>query len=243
MTGRSGDGTHLLVATIVFILALVALVYVFVLFPNGLGAQRARPSTITVTATGAASARPEEAQVELFANGSGNTTADAVLNLTGTLGRLNATLQKYVNGNTSMISTTYYNVYRPYNSSRYVASEGLRVLIPNVRNATAALINVSAVPNVYVESVGAELSAAQGAALRGQAIQDAVANATAQARAVSPSATLLNVTINSYQIYPLPYSLSGSQLVGSQNIASSVSSLFYSGSSTVVESVTAEFSS
>ena len=57
--------------------------------------------SITVSATGIASAYPAEAVIGLWVNGSGSTGQLATKNLSLTLTTLNQTLLSYVNGNTS----------------------------------------------------------------------------------------------------------------------------------------------
>ncbi len=202
---------------------------------------------ITVTASGTAFSSAAQVSMSMFVNGSGNSSATAIANLSKTLNKVNATLLKYVNGNISLITTQYFNVNKAYNKSTYVAQENLLVIIPNATNVTGALIGLASIPNVYVFNINSKLSAQQTATLRTQALSLAISNATIQANAVSPTgkSMLLNVTINSYYFYPLPYYNGGpggiatpvAQVARNQTI----NSLFYSGRSSVTESVTAQF--
>ncbi len=204
-------------------------------------------SGITVTATGSASTTGGQAVLNLYVNGSGSSTQLAIANLSNTLTSVNSTLLNYLNKNLSLITTQYFSVNKAYNKSVYVAYENLLVTLPNAQNATGALISLSAIPNVYVSNIAPKLSDQQISTLRSQALSMAMANATAQATAVSPTGkvTVLNITVNSYYVYPLPYSFGGGLPVTPGIAAgqiSSGSSLFYSGTSSVTESVSVEFS-
>jgi uncharacterized protein YggE len=76
-------------------------------------------NTVTVTASGSASAKSSEAELYMTVNGTGPTSGIAVQNLSETLSRFNSTILPFINGNLSQISTTYYNVNKVYNGSYY----------------------------------------------------------------------------------------------------------------------------
>jgi len=202
------------------------------------GASSNNPNYIWVSASGFASSRPTQAIVLLTVNGSGITTALATTNISVTLNTLNSSLEKYVNNNSTLIKTLSYSLDKVYNKSAYVAVESLRVIIPNIRNVSPLLGEISSVPNVYVSEVAAALSDSQATALRSQALKNALANATAQARALAGNRTLTlhNISINSYYIYP--YSLGASAAL----LKSDVTPAFFGGENKVVESITTTFS-
>ncbi len=233
-------GTNNITVIVAFV-AVVLIVSVFVLFPNGFGAQSSR-KVISVSAIGAAYGSPDQAVIYLYVNGTGSTSRKAVLNLSSTLGVLNNTLMRYTGNNASMVSTEGYSVSRAFNSSSYEAYESLKVTIVDINDTVAALLNISSVPNVYISSVEPGVSSQKAGALRSEAINYAIANATSMADAVSSNVALYNVTINSYYgVYPYPIMLYGAQLDSPQNITANVNSLFYSGKISVEESVDAEF--
>ncbi len=199
---------------------------------NGLG-------TITVTASGSAYGSPSQATLSVTINATGATNAQAVANLSSSLDSFNSTIYRYVNGNLSMISTEYFNVYKIYNRSGYQATEQVSATIPNISNVSHAIGALSSIPNVYVTYAGAQLSASQIVSLRDIALSNAVSNATRQAQAVAGSSSTLyvsNITVDSYYFYPVQLGTA----VGAP-ASSSVSPQFYSGRSHVTESVTAVF--
>ncbi|MCL5419606.1 MAG: SIMPL domain-containing protein [Candidatus Marsarchaeota archaeon] len=240
---------------IVAIIALVAvlLLAVPVLYPV-LGSRSAVQGahTIFVSATGSASAIPSEARISLSANGTGADAEAAAANLSETISLVNKTLYNYVNGNQSLISTTYYSVRkntcnyiyasRPYNgtcnATGYEAAESLTVTIPEFSNASAAAAALSNISSVYIENVNAQFSESQLSALKSESLKKALLNATGQAQIVAGNATVSvrNITINSYPVYPIFY--------GAVNAGSAKSSgpIIFSGSSSVVTSISAAFS-
>jgi uncharacterized protein YggE len=247
---------------VVVILALLA--FVAVLLNSGIAKQQPgqAATTVTVTASGSASSIADAAQIYLFMNGTGNTTQAAVANLSRTMGLVNSTLLKYVNGNLSDISTGYFNVnacnnypYRisatttypptpPNRTCGYMASESLLVIIPDANNVTSALESLTSMPNVYVTSVDAKLTNQQIGTLRGQALAYAMSNATGQAKVVSPTGNVsaLNITVNGFYLYPLQYSFGTAGTTAPGVAAAELqNSLFYKGTSSVTESVTVVF--
>jgi uncharacterized protein YggE len=246
---------------VVIILALLA--FVAVILDSGALRLQTGPgaTTVTVTASGSASSSADAAQLYLFVNATGNTTQLAVANLSSTLDSVNSTILKYINGNLSEISTEYFNVNKCYNypypstttisppgshnqTCAYVASETLLVTIPNVKNTTASLESLTSIPNVYVTDVAAKLTDQQISALRGQALAAAMANATGQATAVSPTGKVstLNITVENFYVYPFQYSFGSLGTVTPTAAAGEIQdSLFYEGTSSVTESVTVVF--
>jgi uncharacterized protein YggE len=200
-------------------------------------------SMITITATGSASTSGGQASIYLYANGSGSSSQLAIANLSNTLTSVNSTLLKYINGNLSRITTQYFNVNKAYNKSVYVAYENILVTIPNAQNATGTLVSLSAIPNVYVSNIAPKLSDQQISTLRSQALSIAMANATSQATTVSPTgrAIVVNISVNSYYVYPMPYNFGGGVATPAVAVKQISSSLFYSGTSTVTESVSVVF--
>ncbi|MFI5412305.1 MAG: SIMPL domain-containing protein [Candidatus Micrarchaeales archaeon] len=205
-------------------------------------------SLITITATGTASTTGGQAVFYLYVNGSGTSAKTAIANLSNTLNNLNNTLAPYINNNFSLISTQYFSANKIYNSTLYSASESITVTIPNAKNATGVLVGLSGIPNVYINNVQATLTDQQTTALRNQALSDAIANATAQAQSVSPTgmASVTNITVNNFYIYPFPYAFNGGMAGGPAMPVAAVSSqqinsLFYSGKNSVTESITAIF--
>ena len=207
-----------------------------VLYPQGVASAN-RVNYIMVSASGFASSRPSQAVVSLTINGSGATTAIATTNISVTLNALNSSLEKYVNGNTTLIKTLSYSLYKVYNESVYTAVESLQVKIPNIQNVSPLLGEISLVPNVYVSDVSATLSDLQVTLLRNLALQNALANATAQAQALAGNKilTMHNITVNSYYVYP--YSMGASAA-----LKSDVTPAFFGGENKVAESITTSFS-
>ncbi|MGD0729323.1 MAG: SIMPL domain-containing protein [Candidatus Micrarchaeaceae archaeon] len=195
---------------------------------------------IVITATGAASNSSSQAQMYVTINGTGSTNAAAVQNLSNALNTFNSTIVKYVNGNLSDVTTSNFNVYRIYNTSNFMASEDLTIIIPQIKNVGAAILALSSIPNVYVTSANPILSANQTTLLRSKALSNALANATAQAKALIPSNQSIystNITVDDYYFYPLYGSASGASV----NSTGSLPPQFYSGTNQVVERVTVTF--
>ncbi len=223
---------------IILVIALLAITIVAVLY-SVYASQTSPQGYITVSASGSASALPSQALLYITANGTGATVYDAVSNMSATMQSVNATLFGYVRGNTSMISTSQYSVYRTYNRSTYTASESVTVTIPNISDVNAALGKLSALTNVYVTGVTAQLSSDQVAQLRSQALKEALLNATGQAgELVAPKGVrLTNVSISGYVVRPYPvYSFNAA------GVSKDVSPSFFGGTSKVSESISAVFS-
>ena len=212
---------------------------------------------ITVSATGTASATPTEGTLYLSVQGNGKTAAAATHNLSVALNQMNSTLIKYINGNLSLIKTTYYNLYNQTNNypcysnlacptyispNGFVASEQLTVTIPNTQNVSKAIGALAAVNGVQVTSASATLSDAQITALRTTAFENALKNATSQASALTGNASLSeqNITVNNYYFYPVAYAL-GTSSSGTATVNSTNPS-FYSGTDSVTESINVVFS-
>ena len=227
-------------------------------------------SVITLSATGTASSRPTQAQISITINGTGATTASAVQNISTTLNMFNSTAYKFLNGNMSLLETTYYSVYKPYqycpiyatnatpasgsiaipmkctsNNIGYTAAEDISVTLPNIDNASSFLGAIASIPNVYVSSVSPSLSSNQTASLRAAALASAISNATSQADALlGPNEMIYsrNISVNSYYIFPYGVAAnSGALTAGVADRNTTISPQFYSGKSQVTESVSVVF--
>jgi len=196
-------------------------------------AQTNSSSYITVTASGSASAAPTVAQLYIYINGTGSTAQLATENLSYTVTAVNSTLSRYTMGNASDIQTTSYQLYKIPNSTAYAASESLLATLP-LSSSGAALTDLSSIPDVYIGSIGIQLSQQQQAGLRSAALSIALANASSQAQQVAgPYASLhiKSVTINgAYYFTPGIYT------------AAVASSQIFGGASSVTQSVTVEYS-
>ncbi len=224
--------------TLIAVLAILAMGVILalsVLYPKGLP-QSAK--TVTVSASGSSSALPQDGVLDIYANGTGGTAGIATSNLSLTLAQVNETLLKYTTAN--QVRTQYYNLGMERNSSVFIASEGLHVIIPEVGNTTAALMGLSSLKNVYVQDAGAMLSSRQVAALREAALRSALRNATAQAETLTGNATLTtsNMTTSTYRVYE-PLGLTAGSSVS--NPAKEPSQLFFNGNESIVESVSVTF--
>lgn len=244
-------------ATIFVIVALAAFLTTslsYVMFFNG--AQHLR--TITVTATGAASANPAAAKVYVTLNATGSSASLANANLATLVNRLNNTVLPYLNGNLSNIQTTSYQIYQPTNctypisqiyppvciphtQNYFVAIEGIAVTVPSISNVPQLVTQISAIPNLALQNVQAQLSDAQKSALNQQALSQALANATTQARLLAGSGTSLviqNITVtNSQFIYP--FAGAGALSVSSKSLNGTA---FFGGVTTIQKSVYVVFS-
>ncbi len=258
------------------LLGAVSLIAILVAGAVAVSAIYARPSyaqpgytgqashVIAVSATGSASTLPSMAKLYLNVNGSGASTQGATANLSSAIDALNKTINPYINGNLSLIATTYYSVqkntcpygyypttvstttvygqtpvpaYQACNTSRYTATESLTVTIPGINNASAALTALSGIPNVYVSNINTALSTPQITALRQEALQQALTNATMQAQAVAGNAALSvrNITVSSYNIYP------GVYFNAATSGSSGKQATIFGGTSSVTESITVTF--
>ncbi len=190
-------------------------------------------TNITISATGSASAAPQAAVLYIYANGTGSTTALATANLSQTVSAINSTLYPYVSGNLSNIQTTSYQLGRQYNSSLFKATESISATVP-LSQAGAALDSLSTIPNVYLTDVSVQLSGQQSATLRSEALNAAVANATAQAQQIAgPNVRLVVVSVTAngaYYVTPGLYTASASN------------AQIFGGTSSIVESVTVKYS-
>ena len=104
--------------TLAILCLAVALVFVGIVVLS-VQAPHSSSSFISLSATGTASATPNTVDVYISLNGTGNTTAYATANLSVTTTLFNKTIQPFVNGNSSLIQTTYYEVYKPYSTGCY----------------------------------------------------------------------------------------------------------------------------
>lgn len=234
----------ILIALAIVIL-IVQLFTLFELRPGIAPSPQGSTSYLSVSAEGMAMARPTQATLDINVQGRGQNAYAATANLTTALTRANATLLKYTNGNTSLIQTSYYNLYNQssyyYTSyNGYVAQESLTVTIPNVNNVSVVLGALSAVNGISINGVTAGFSSSETASLRSSALGNALANATAQAKALLPNKTLTvsNITVNAYG--PIVFPLASGAV--SSSSPGAVSPAFFTGTQTVTESITVVFS-
>ncbi len=224
--------------TIIAVLAILVMGSILglgVLYPNGLLQTK---KSVVISATGSAASLPKEGIIDIYANGTGNTTAIAVANLSLTIAKVNGTLSGYTDSNN--ITTLYYTVSKEYNSSLYVATEGIQVVIPNISNMTGLLQALSSNKDIYVQNAAPKFSAAQESLLMRQALQSGLKNATAQAEALTGNATLTasNITVTNYRIIA-PFGLEASVMPLAKGAGSG--SLFFNGNESITESVTVVF--
>ncbi len=190
-------------------------------------------STVTVTATGSVSAVPSQSTIYITANGTASNAANATARLARTVYAINSTLSSYLASGGSSIQTVSYQLYRPYNSSVYTASEGIVVTI-SINSTGSALAALSSVSDAYITGVTIQLSPSQVSSLSGTALSIAMQNATAQAQQVAGThvpLTISSVSINSNgYIYPSPKLALGANIVpvfaGTQSVTQSVTVVF-----------------
>ncbi|MDE1860851.1 MAG: SIMPL domain-containing protein [Candidatus Micrarchaeota archaeon] len=255
------SGIHSLIIGLIVVVVVIQVASSFVLFgtlssyrPSNNSVQHQNSvGYITIQAMGSATAPPSQGVLYLTAQGNGKTAAAATANLSSTLSAFNASISRYINGNWSMVKTTYYNLYNNTHSGTYprysyygyngfIASEELEVDMPNVQNVSKAIGALSSINNISVTSAQATLSDAQITKLRGQAFSQALQNATSQASLLTGNATLTaqNITVDSYNFYPLPYALGTGAVSASSN--KTINPSFYSGTTSITESITVTFS-
>ncbi len=203
-----------------------------ILYPSGI--LPSNQATLMVSASGSSSLAPQAGTVTLYINATGITAALATSNLGTTLAQVNNTLIQYTNA--SSINTQSYSLWKAYNSSLYRASEYVSVNLNSASSITPLLQALAVYNNVFVSGASAQLSTAQRIAATNTALQLAMQNATAQAKALTNNATLkvTGVTVSSGIFYP----------VGINNYASaavSASPLFFSGKQSLTETVQVTF--
>ncbi len=198
--------------------------------------------TISVYAVGIATGRPSMTTMYVTVNGTGNTTAIATSNLTASLTAFNDSISKYLNYNSSYITTQNYRIYQPYVYNKtenvpYTAAESLVITIPNVGNVSYVLSASSSVPNVYVNSVQAGFNSSQKQELLSESYASAMSNATAQAQAIAGThkVYVINVTAEHNYFYPYP-------IIAAASFNETLSNpLYYANLSSITTSVTAIF--
>lgn len=215
-------------------------------------------SYLKINSLGTAQGSAIKATLSVQVQGLGKTADAATANLSSELNQTNATLSKYVNGNRSLIQTSYYSLnnqtsyYYPmqaYSYNGYVAQESLTVTIPSVKNVSNVLGALSAINGISIYGATPILSDAQLSSLRLVALSDAMANATSQADALLPGKnfTVSNITVN-YFNYPIvmPYATAGTAAGGPvlspTPVSKTSSPIFFNGTETVTESVAVVFS-
>ncbi len=203
-------------------------------------------SYLTITASGSVQAVPSKATLEVDFEGKGTTSYAATANLTSELNKANSTLIQYVNGNMSNIQTSYYSVYNQssyystYNG--YVATESVSVTIPNINNVSAAIGAISAINGTSVYGGAGELSDAQTTSMRTTALSGAITNATSQAQTLLPGKnfSISNMTVNSYNRYPIYPVVAGSSALATSS-KQTLSPSYFTGTQTLTESITVIF--
>jgi uncharacterized protein YggE len=242
-----------------FTIIIIAVVLLFVSFI--VWSQRpSHQSMITISASGTVTANPTQSSLYLFLNGTGNTSASAVANLSVVTGRLNSTLEPYLNGNSSLIQTQSYNVYPTNNCTRiypgpvypvvyptttiycnstrtfYVASESVTVTIPNIGSTDAAITGLSEIKGIYISEVSAKLSAQQQTNMSQRALTLALSNATAQAQALAggKGVSIVNITVQNTYFYPLGVFSAAAVAASNQT--------FFAGTASVTKNVYVVFS-
>ncbi len=222
------------IATAAILALAVTMIIVAVAYsPYGQSTRGANASYITVTASGSVSQTPQQADVYLTANGTAENAANATAMLAQTIGRINSTVSRYlING--SSIQTTSYQLYRPYNSIYYTASESLTLSFPF--NATgSAIAALSSVNNTFISGISIQLSQPQAAGMSSSALAMAMQNATAQAQEVAGTNAKLNVV--SVTVNNAGYILPGPKF----SVASDAVPVF-PGTQSVTQSVTVKYS-
>lgn len=207
-----------------------------------------RLNSLVISASGTVTNKSTQATVYVDINGTGQTNQLAVQNLSNTLQSFNSTALKYINGNLSRISTSYFNTNKLYNKSGYEAQESLSVIIPNVNNVSSFIGAISTIPNAYVVGAASTLSAAQISSMRTSALTLALANATSQAQAlVGKNNTIYstNISVNSYNVYPFSYAVGavggGGANAAATPITTTITPQFYGSTGQVTESVSVTF--
>ncbi len=205
-------------------------------------------STVSVSASGNAKGIPSMAEIDLFMNATGNSTAAATSNLSSKMTAFNRTVYGYIGGNTSLVKTQYLNVGVIYSNNTkakpvYQAQEYVTVTLPQLGRLNGFLANITGVPGIQVQDVSAILSDLQITQLRQQALTGAIANATSQARAIIGNVTIVNTTVSvgGYNTFPYPvYAVSAGGSAGGPAILQR-GPLYYNGTSSVMESIQATF--
>jgi uncharacterized protein YggE len=213
--------------------------------------------TITLTASGSASASPETAEVQVSMNATGATPALAEANLSSSVALMNSTVLPFLNGNTSKIQTTSYQIQQAtnctYDSSMpyycithrlpyYVASESFEITVPKIGNSSGVITGLSRISGLELDGVQAALSADQQSSLNQQALSAALANATSQAQLLAGEGTPIeveNITVQSSEVY-YPYGVFAGAAVAAPKATNS-SAMFFGGVSTTQKSIRVVF--
>lgn len=201
--------------------------------------------TISVYASGTVSGKPAQSTLYVMINGTGNTTEIAVSNLSNSLVAFNESVSKYINYNSSYITTQNYRVYQPYvrnntTNITYTAAEYLMVTIPNLENLSYVLGAFSMIPNVYVNSAQVEFSDSQKQALTAQAYAKAMSNATAQAQAIAGARDIYMINVTAQHGYLNPYPITTATITSYYKEAPS-NPLYYANTSNLTASVNVVF--
>ena len=217
----------------VFVIGLVLILSI--LYPNGMPESQ-QAKHISISASGMAYASPSRATMYVMINGSGYTPAIATANLSDTIDAFNSTVLKYIGGNSSGITTQSYSLRKVYNKTAYQVTEFMAVSIPNIDNVSPLLGSISAINNVYVNQVEAQLSGIQTGTMIRNALSLAVQNATSQAQAIAGNSTLI---ITNISVYSTPtyfyYPLAAQQAVENNG------QLYFNGRQGVRETISVRF--
>ena len=200
----------MLLVSIVAVICILSISLVYLSFNTQ--KQTLKMSTISVSASGYASAIPAIAQISIDVNSTGATPEVATANLSSTINAINASIYQYQNG--SKLQTEYYSVYRStyaLNNSNttprktiYLASEILYASVP-ISKLNDAITSLSSVNNIEIDGITPKLSSAQNTQLSNIALSNALVNATQKAQLLAGSAAIYIQNISSYQSYYSPY--------------------------------------
>lgn len=191
---------------------------------------------ITISASGVAYGYPDQGVVYVVANATGKNASAAIANLSQTITELNSTIQPFINGNTSKLKTQMYSILAIPNSTLYSAYESVEVTILNMANVSPAIAALAQVNNLGIQTVQAGLSATQFSALLNGSLEDAVANATSQAKSVAgngATVVIQNISIQGGIYYGLADSAAP--------LASKAGGTFFAGTTYVIRNIYASF--
>ncbi|MDE1869097.1 MAG: SIMPL domain-containing protein [Candidatus Micrarchaeota archaeon] len=146
-------------------------------------------SSLRLTTTGIASGIPAQADINVHIIGNGTTGQLAANSLLSTLSQFNSSISTFINRNFTLVTVPNYTVTR--NNSRYSAYVDVRVLLPNIANASAVQHALGLLPNTTVTGITPELSQSQLSSLEAQALATAIAQARSQISIVLGSSSAI----------------------------------------------------
>lgn len=233
MAGNDGLFAWVAIAAIVaFALTIIIISAMYNPYASRYRSFNSTASYIAVTATGSVSATPEQASLYITANGTAKSAANATAMLSKTVYAVDSALSGYL-ANGSSIQTTSYQLYVPYNSSYYTASEGITLTLP--LNSTGSAIDaLSKVSGTFINGVSIQLSQSQVSGMGSMALAIAMQNASMQAQQVAGPTTALK--ISSVTINSAGYIFPGPRFAVSENTVP-----FFPGTQSVTQSVTVKY--